>query len=142
VRRSVIMFAGAGVAAGVMSEILVSTITEASESLGLSPFFVGVIAVVGNAAEHWGWGLLRQARQDRTGRYIVSDLQPRSPCSWHPSSCSPRSSSVRSQWHWSPTGSSSARSSSRSSLQTRSPNAESPRGTKVYNRSPSMRWWG
>ena len=32
-----------------------SSITEASESLGLSPFFVGVIvvAVVGNAAEHW-----------------------------------------------------------------------------------------
>jgi Ca2+:H+ antiporter len=55
VRRSVIMLAGAGVAVGVMSEILVSSITEASESLGLSPFFVGIIvvAVVGNAAEHW-----------------------------------------------------------------------------------------
>ena len=52
---SVIMLAGAGVAVGVMSEILVSSITEASESLGLSPFFVGVIvvAIVGNAAEHW-----------------------------------------------------------------------------------------
>jgi Ca2+:H+ antiporter len=38
-----------------MSEILVHSITEASESIGLSPFFVGVIvvAVVGNAAEHW-----------------------------------------------------------------------------------------
>jgi Ca2+:H+ antiporter len=55
VRRSVIMLAGAGIAVGVMSEILVSSITEASESLGLSPFFVGVIvvAIVGNAAEHW-----------------------------------------------------------------------------------------
>ncbi len=55
VRRSVLMLAGAGVAVGVMSEILVSSITEASETLGLSPFFVGVIvvAVVGNAAEHW-----------------------------------------------------------------------------------------
>jgi Ca2+:H+ antiporter len=55
VRRGVIMLAGAGVAVGVMSEILVSSITEASESLGLSPFFVGIIvvAVVGNAAEHW-----------------------------------------------------------------------------------------
>jgi Ca2+:H+ antiporter len=55
VRRSVLMLAGAGVAVGVMSEILVSSITDASESLGLSPFFVGVIvvAVVGNAAEHW-----------------------------------------------------------------------------------------
>src|SRR3954462_13491679 len=55
VRRSVIMLAIAGVAVGVMSEILVGSITEASESIGLSPFFVGVIvvAIVGNAAEHW-----------------------------------------------------------------------------------------
>jgi Ca2+:H+ antiporter len=38
-----------------MSEILVGSINEASESIGLSPFFVGVIvvAIVGNAAEHW-----------------------------------------------------------------------------------------
>jgi Ca2+:H+ antiporter len=38
-----------------MSEVLVHSITEASETIGLSPFFVGVIvvAVVGNAAEHW-----------------------------------------------------------------------------------------
>jgi len=38
-----------------MSEILVGSIEEASEGIGLSPFFVGVIvvAIVGNAAEHW-----------------------------------------------------------------------------------------
>jgi Ca2+:H+ antiporter len=55
IRRSVLMLAGAGVAVGVMSEILVGSITEASESIGLSQFFVGVIvvAIVGNAAEHW-----------------------------------------------------------------------------------------
>jgi Ca2+:H+ antiporter len=55
VRRAVIMLAIAGVAVGVMSEILVGSISEASESIGLSPFFVGVIvvAIVGNAAEHW-----------------------------------------------------------------------------------------
>ena len=55
VRRSVVMLAIAGVAVGVMSEILVGSITEASEAIGLSPFFVGVIvvAIVGNAAEHW-----------------------------------------------------------------------------------------
>jgi Ca2+:H+ antiporter len=55
VRRAVIMLAIAGVAVGVMSEILVGSITEASKSIGLSPFFVGVIvvAIVGNAAEHW-----------------------------------------------------------------------------------------
>ena len=55
VRRSVIMLAIAGLAVGLMSEILVGSINEASESIGLSPFFVGVIvvAIVGNAAEHW-----------------------------------------------------------------------------------------
>jgi Ca2+:H+ antiporter len=55
VRRSVTMLAIAGVAVGVMSEILVGSISEASESIGLSPFFVGIIvvAIVGNAAEHW-----------------------------------------------------------------------------------------
>ena len=55
VKRSVTMLAIAGVAVGIMSEILVGSITEASESIGLSPFFVGVIvvAIVGNAAEHW-----------------------------------------------------------------------------------------
>ncbi len=38
-----------------MSEILVGSISEASEAIGLSPFFVGliVVAIVGNAAEHW-----------------------------------------------------------------------------------------
>jgi Ca2+:H+ antiporter len=55
VRRSVAMLAIAGVAVGVMSEILVGSISEASESVGLSEFFIGVIvvAIVGNAAEHW-----------------------------------------------------------------------------------------
>jgi Ca2+:H+ antiporter len=55
VRKSVIALALAGVAVGVMSEILVGSIEEASEGIGLSPFFVAVIvvAIVGNAAEHW-----------------------------------------------------------------------------------------
>jgi Ca2+:H+ antiporter len=55
VKRSVIMLAVAGVAVGLMSEILVGSISEASEAIGLSEFFVGVIvvAIVGNAAEHW-----------------------------------------------------------------------------------------
>ena len=55
VRKSVLMLAIAGAAVGWMSEILVHSITEASDAIGLSPFFVGVIvvAIVGNAAEHW-----------------------------------------------------------------------------------------
>jgi Ca2+:H+ antiporter len=55
IRTSVIALAVAGVAVGVMSEILVGSIEAASESVGLSEFFIGVIvvAIVGNAAEHW-----------------------------------------------------------------------------------------
>ena len=43
-----------------------SSITDA-ESLGLSPFFVGVIVVVGNAAEHWVAVYFAQ-KQDRPRR--------------------------------------------------------------------------
>jgi Ca2+:H+ antiporter len=55
VRKAVVMLGIAGLAVGLMSEILVGSITEASESVGLSEFFIGVIvvAIVGNAAEHW-----------------------------------------------------------------------------------------
>jgi Ca2+:H+ antiporter len=54
-RRSITMLAIAGLAVGVMSEVLVGSIADASESVGLSEFFIGVIivAIVGNAAEHW-----------------------------------------------------------------------------------------
>jgi Ca2+:H+ antiporter len=55
VRRSMAMLFLAGAAVGVMSEILVGSIHEAAESAGLSEFFIGaiVVAIVGNAAEHW-----------------------------------------------------------------------------------------
>ncbi len=55
VRTAVIALAVAGVAVGVMSEVLVHSISAASESIGLSEFFIGavVVAIVGNAAEHW-----------------------------------------------------------------------------------------
>jgi Ca2+:H+ antiporter len=55
VRRAAIFLAISAVAVGLMSEILVGSISEASEEIGLSEFFVGVfiVAIVGNAAEHW-----------------------------------------------------------------------------------------
>lgn len=55
IRTSVTVLAVAGVLVGVMSEVLVGSITEASRAIGLSEFFIGVIvvAIVGNAAEHW-----------------------------------------------------------------------------------------
>src|SRR3954467_5318005 len=55
VRRSVIALAIARAPVGFMSEILVGSIEEASKGIGLSPFFVSliIVAIVGNAAEHW-----------------------------------------------------------------------------------------
>jgi Ca2+:H+ antiporter len=55
VSRAALYLALSAVAVGVMSEILVGSISEASEDIGLSEFFVGVfiVAIVGNAAEHW-----------------------------------------------------------------------------------------
>jgi Ca2+:H+ antiporter len=55
--------AGAGVA--LMSELLVGSIEHAADSIGLSQFFIGVVvvAIVGNAAEHWVAVLV--ARKDK-----------------------------------------------------------------------------
>jgi Ca2+:H+ antiporter len=55
IRKSLLLLAGAAVLVGLMSEILVGSIGEASHEIGLSEFFVGVfvVAIVGNAAEHW-----------------------------------------------------------------------------------------
>jgi len=55
IKRSLIMLDIAALLVGVMSEVLVGSISEASADIGLSEFFVGVfvVAIVGNAAEHW-----------------------------------------------------------------------------------------
>ncbi|HEV7918215.1 MAG TPA: calcium/proton exchanger [Solirubrobacterales bacterium] len=55
VRKSIGVLAAASIVVGLMSEILVGSIEEASHAIGLSEFFVGafVVAIVGNAAEHW-----------------------------------------------------------------------------------------
>ena len=54
-RRAVLTLALSAVLVGVMSEVLVGSITDASQDIGISEFFVGVfvVAIVGNAAEHW-----------------------------------------------------------------------------------------
>jgi Ca2+:H+ antiporter len=55
VRRSVLTLAAAGAIVGVMSDLLAGSIEHASHDIGLSQFFVGVfvVAIVGNAAEHY-----------------------------------------------------------------------------------------
>ncbi len=55
IRKALIALGVAAVLVGLMSEILVGSISEASQKIGLSEFFVGVfiVAIVGNAAEHW-----------------------------------------------------------------------------------------
>ena len=55
VRRSVIVLAVAGALVAGMSELLVGSISHTAREIGLSEFFIGaiVVAIVGNAAEHW-----------------------------------------------------------------------------------------
>ena len=55
VKKSLVLLAIAAVLVGAMSEVLVGSISDASKDIGLSEFFVGVfvVAIVGNAAEHW-----------------------------------------------------------------------------------------
>jgi Ca2+:H+ antiporter len=55
VRRSVLVLAAAGAGVALMSELLVGSIEHAAKSVGLTQFFIGVVvvAIVGNAAEHW-----------------------------------------------------------------------------------------
>jgi Ca2+:H+ antiporter len=55
VSRSVGTLAAAGALVALMSHVLVGSIEHASRDIGLSQFFVGafVVAVVGNAAEHY-----------------------------------------------------------------------------------------
>jgi Ca2+:H+ antiporter len=55
VRRSVLTLVGAAALVALASNSLVGSVEQASHDVGLSQFFIGVfvIAIVGNAAEHW-----------------------------------------------------------------------------------------
>jgi Ca2+:H+ antiporter len=54
-RRAIWVLAGASVLVAVASDTLVGSVQHASRQIGLSQFFIGliVVAIVGNAAEHW-----------------------------------------------------------------------------------------
>lgn len=53
--KAVALLGASGVLVAWMSEILVGSVDQAARSLGASEFFIGVlvVAIVGNAAEHW-----------------------------------------------------------------------------------------
>jgi len=55
VGKAVLLLGVSGVLVAWMSEILVGSVDAAARSLGASEFFIGVVvvAIVGNAAEHW-----------------------------------------------------------------------------------------
>jgi Ca2+:H+ antiporter len=54
-RAAILMLLGATIGVAVVSELLVSTVTKAAQDLGMSQLFIGVVvvALVGNAAEHY-----------------------------------------------------------------------------------------
>ena len=54
-RKAVAVLAAAAVLVALASDTLVGSVEHASSELGLSQFFIGliVVAIVGNAAEHW-----------------------------------------------------------------------------------------
>jgi Ca2+:H+ antiporter len=54
-RRAVATLAASAVLVAVMSDTLVGSVKDAASQIGVSQFFIGVfiVAIVGNAAEHW-----------------------------------------------------------------------------------------
>jgi Ca2+:H+ antiporter len=71
--KAVLVLAAATVAVAVESELLVHAATEATETLGLSPMFLGLIVVpiIGNAAEHAAAVVLSRKGQIDLGLQIA-----------------------------------------------------------------------
>jgi Ca2+:H+ antiporter len=72
-RKAVLVLAGATVGVAVESELLVHAASEATETLGLSPMFLGLIVVpiIGNAAEHAAAVVLSRKGQIDLGLQIA-----------------------------------------------------------------------
>jgi Ca2+:H+ antiporter len=73
VRKALLILAGATVGVAIESELLVHAATEATEALGLSPIFLGlvVIPIIGNAAEHAAAVVLSRKGQIDLGLQIA-----------------------------------------------------------------------
>ena len=86
-QRAVTMLAIAGVAVGVMSEILVGSITEAADvdrPVASSSSASIVVAIVGNAAEHWVAVFFAAKDKMDLRSTSRSARARRSRCSWRP----------------------------------------------------------
>ncbi len=74
-RQAIVLLAGATVLTALAAETLVGSVEAAAHALGLSDFFVGVIvvAIIGNAAEHFAavW-LARQNKMDLAVTIAIS----------------------------------------------------------------------
>ena len=72
-RKALLVLAGATVGVAVESELLVHAATDATETLGLSPIFLGliVIPIIGNAAEHAAAVVLSRKGQIDLGLQIA-----------------------------------------------------------------------
>jgi Ca2+:H+ antiporter len=72
-RKALLVLAAATVGVAVESELLVHAATEATETLGLSPIFLGliVIPIIGNAAEHAAAVVLSRKGQIDLGLQIA-----------------------------------------------------------------------
>jgi Ca2+:H+ antiporter len=73
VGKALLILAGATVGVAIESELLVHAATEATESLGVSPVFLGliVIPIIGNAAEHAAAVMLSRKGQIDLGLQIA-----------------------------------------------------------------------
>jgi Ca2+:H+ antiporter len=72
-RKALLILAGATVGVAIESELLVHAATEATETIGLSPIFLGliVIPIIGNAAEHAAAVVLSRKGQIDLGLQIA-----------------------------------------------------------------------
>ena len=72
-RKALLVLAGATVGVAIESELLVHAATEATEAMGLSPIFLGliVIPIIGNAAEHAAAVVLSRKGQIDLGLQIA-----------------------------------------------------------------------
>ena len=109
-RTALVVLGVATVATAFVAEIVVGSLEEFGDKVGLSEFFVSIVivAIVGNAAEHGGAIVVATRGKIKLATEIAVSRRRRSPCSWRPQRrCSrrwwaPGCRSPSGPWSWSP----------------------------------------